>query len=417
MSKNRGRHRPCDQLGTLQPVNDRPTQNERRSSDQSDKVEEKAKVELPNLAPDPDITRQTGDMRLYGYYFSAMSVPFATLFFLFLCITILASEFQSIWLKWWSEDEERSPSQHTWTFVGGFLGIGMASELGIIASLTSMMVFAVPRASEIIHRRLLKAVFGAPYQFFTSVDSGITVNRFSQDISLVDMELPTGLLQALDGLIASIISAVLIFIVSKYMAILVPFILVLLYYIQKFYLRTSRQIRFLDLEAKSPLYTNFLETVSGLGTIKAFKWEDAWINKNLGHLDDSQRPFYLLYCIQRWLNLVMDMVVAVIAVCVVAIATQLPHRTSGGYLGLALSRVLDFSQMLAYLIISWTKLETSLGAISRIRGFEKSTPPEDDLAASYTEPTATWPERGEVVFENVIARYRYVFISSNIRTH
>lgn len=40
---------------------------------------------------------------------------------------------------------------------------------------------------------------------------------------------------------------------SAYLAISYPFIAVVLYAIQKFYLRTSRQLRLLDLETKSPL--------------------------------------------------------------------------------------------------------------------------------------------------------------------
>jgi hypothetical protein len=40
---------------------------------------------------------------------------------------------------------------------------------------------------------------------------------------------------------------------SPFMAISYPFLAILLYILQGFYLRTSRQLRLLDLEAKSPL--------------------------------------------------------------------------------------------------------------------------------------------------------------------
>lgn len=40
---------------------------------------------------------------------------------------------------------------------------------------------------------------------------------------------------------------------SGFFAISYPFLGALLYIVQKFYLRTSRQLRLLDLEAKSPL--------------------------------------------------------------------------------------------------------------------------------------------------------------------
>lgn len=40
---------------------------------------------------------------------------------------------------------------------------------------------------------------------------------------------------------------------SPWLAISYPFLGALLYVVQKFYLRTSRQLRLLDLEAKTPL--------------------------------------------------------------------------------------------------------------------------------------------------------------------
>ncbi|UNI13846.1 hypothetical protein JDV02_000545 [Purpureocillium takamizusanense] len=50
--------------------------------------------------------------------------------------------------------------------------------------------------------------------------------------------------------------------------------------VQKYYLWTSRQMRFLDLEMKTLLYTHFTETLAGLGTIRAFGWSEAFLRDN-----------------------------------------------------------------------------------------------------------------------------------------
>lgn len=62
---------------------------------------------------------------------------------------------------------------------------------------------------------------------------------------------------------------------SRYMDITILFVLVSVYMVQRFYLKTSRQLRLLDLEAKSPLYSHFMETLSGLITIRAFQRQTA----------------------------------------------------------------------------------------------------------------------------------------------
>ena len=50
----------------------------------------------------------------------------------------------------------------------------------------------------------------------------------------------------------------------------VPICLATLYFIQKVYLRTSRQMRLLDLEEKAPVYSQFAETLEGLATSPLF---------------------------------------------------------------------------------------------------------------------------------------------------
>jgi ATP-binding cassette subfamily C (CFTR/MRP) protein 1 len=180
-------------------------------------------------------------------------------------------------------------------------------------------------------------------------------------MTLIDAQLPSAILQTSDGILVCIAELILIAIVSKYMAILAPFLMVFLYFLQKFYLHTSRQMRLLDLEAKSPLYSNFLEIQNGVVTIRAFGWQKMWKQRNIELLDESQRPYYLLYCIQRWLNLVLDLVIAAFAVVIMTLATQLSRGVSGGALGVAMVNILSFSSNLAYLITAWTQLETSIG--------------------------------------------------------
>jgi ATP-binding cassette subfamily C (CFTR/MRP) protein 1 len=112
--------------------------------------------------------------------------------------------------------------------------------------------------------------------------------------------------------------------------------------LQKYYLRTSRQLRLLDLEAKSPLYSHFIESLSGLVTIRAFGWTDKFKELNLKLLDVSQKPYYLLFCIQRWLGLLLDLLVAALAVILMILVVKLRTGVSGSFVGLALLNVVCY---------------------------------------------------------------------------
>jgi ATP-binding cassette subfamily C (CFTR/MRP) protein 1 len=206
-------------------------------------------------------------------------------------------------------------------------------------------------------------------------------------MTLIDTQLPGAIMQTLDGALTCVAELILIAVVSQY------------------YLHTSRQMRLLDIEAKSPLYSNFLEAQSGVVTIRAFGWQKVWKDRNIKLLDESQRPYYLLYCIQRWLNLVLDIVIAAFAVVVMTLATQLDHGISGGSLGVAFINILSFSSSLAYLITAWTQLETSIGAIARVRSFEASTPSEVREGGEQDLPDR-WPEKGSIEFSNLSGGYK-----------
>jgi ATP-binding cassette subfamily C (CFTR/MRP) protein 1 len=188
------------------------------------------------------------------------------------------------------------------------------------------------------------------------------------------------------------------------MAITIPFVLVAIYFIQAVYLRTSRQIRFMDLEAKAPIYSHFIEVGEGVATIRAFGWQEDAKERNADLLDASQTPYYLMYCIQRWLQLVLDLLVAVMAVVVMALAVSLRSSTSAGLLGVALNNILGFNQSLGRLVREWTNLETSLAAISRVKSFSETTGSERDCGYADAR-LSSWPSSGSFVLSNVTASY------------
>lgn len=89
---------------------------------------------------------------------------------------------------------------------------------------------------------------------------------------------------------------------------------------------------------------------------------------------------------------------------VVALATTLTKTTSGGRLGVALSSVVQFNSTLALMLMFWTEMETSLGAISRLKGFEEGTISENKPEES-SAPNEEWPQTGVIELNNVSASY------------
>lgn len=111
-------------------------------------------------------------------------------------------------------------------------------------------------------------------------------------------------------------------------------------------------------------------------------------------------------CLQRWLNLVLDLLVAGIAAAVVVLAVAGNRAISGAQVGIALNIMLVSNKTLLKLVESWTLLETSLGAIARVRNLETLTPAEGSQIDTMAPPTS-WPAQGSVDFNDITASYRY----------
>lgn len=139
-------------------------------------------------------------------------------------------------------------------------------------------------------------------------------------------------------------------------------------------------------------------------TVRAFGWQGDFQDKEVELLDASQKPFYLLFCVQQWLVFVLDLMVTVLGMILMLIIVRARHTISGGFVGLALVNVMNFNQSLASVIRNWTGLETSLGAVSRIKSFTEDTTPED-LPEETNEAPPTWPSGGAIELNNLVAAY------------
>lgn len=73
-------------------------------------------------------------------------------------------------------------------------------------------------------------------------------------------------------------------------------------------------------------------------------------------------------------------------------------------LGIALFNIVNFSATLQSLVKNWIELETSIGAVSRIRSYEQQTLTED-LDSETQIVAEDWPQKGCVEIHNLSASY------------
>lgn len=57
----------------------------------------------------------------------------------------------------------------------------------------------VPVTAGGLHEQLLRSILGAPLAYFTAVDSGVILNRFSQDMAIINGMLPVSFFQCISS--------------------------------------------------------------------------------------------------------------------------------------------------------------------------------------------------------------------------
>ncbi|KAI1441069.1 ABC transporter [Annulohypoxylon stygium] len=347
-----------------------------------------------------DSKRKTGDTTLYSYYIKAAGLGN---FALMVACTVIYSffiTFPQYWVKMWTS----SRSRDEWFFIGGYIAINLIAYVATNGIAWTIHLRMAPQSGLILHQKLLHTIACAPLLYFSLTDNGSILNRFSQDLQLVDKQLVADLSSTLIQACKLLVQVILLFVSQKLLTLTLPICVIFVYAVQKVYLRTSRQLRLLELESRSIVFIDLLETVDGLVTIRAFEGESKAISEHLSSLDESQKPFYLLLCLQSWLKIILDLLVAAIAIGVIALAVVLRNTTSGGSVGMALNIVLIANTTLLRLIQTWTNLEISLGAIARIKGLEDEVSPED-LPSETSVLPETWPSSGAIEFRSVTAVY------------
>jgi len=202
------------------------------------------------------------------------------------------------WLRYWAE----SNVQDKWYYSSIYFSLALGAFFSFTLTIANIFLAIAPQSGKILHARLLRTVMQATQSYFATTDTGTTLNRFSADILMIDRRLPPSLLQVGHCLFTLLSQFILLGVVQPFMAVTLPFTCLTIYLIQRFYLRTSRQLRLLDLEAKGLVNASFIEALEGVATIRAFGWQRSFINDNAKKLDISLRPWYLMMCLQRWLN-------------------------------------------------------------------------------------------------------------------
>ncbi|KAJ0303050.1 hypothetical protein Brms1b_011764 [Colletotrichum noveboracense] len=224
-----------------------------RSKDAREASQPPKTVIVPKPQP-TSATIPTVDLTVYRHWLSTMK-PLPLIMFAILVIGVgFCANFPTIWLKFWSADSMSSTPQHSFAFwMGLYTLIGAGGVICVFPAGLIMLRTAVRLAGKDLHHATVDTVMNSSLRFLSTTDVGKILNLFSQDMNIMDTQLPRMINNLCFCLATAVGQAALIAVSSAWLAISYPFFVLLLWVVQKIYLPTSKRLRILDLETKTPL--------------------------------------------------------------------------------------------------------------------------------------------------------------------
>ena len=135
------------------------------------------------------------------------------------------------------------------------------------------------KCTERLHDNMVIAVLRAPVLFFDSNPLGRILNRFSEDIGCMDEILPQKFLLSIQLSLLLLTTFTLPIVANPWLLIVFLPVAVLVGFITRYYLKTSRDLKRLEVASRSPVLSHLAETMNGLDTIRTRSRQRAFEDK------------------------------------------------------------------------------------------------------------------------------------------
>ena len=320
------------------------------------------------------------------------------------CTSSAGSNF---WLSIWTERVEKDPEQsRNINNLIIYFVIGFCQVFFVIFGWLSI-IYGTLNASRTLHQKLLSSIVRAPMHFFDTTPLGRIMNRFSKDIDVLDNYIQFILRLVLNNTLQVVATLVIISIKTPiFLAFVIPFI-ILYFFIQRFYVATSRQLKRIESVSRSPIFTHFAETIQGVNTIKAYGASHRFIRESNRRVDHNLRCFYPSQVANCWLQIRLEFLANLLVFFASFLATITKEGLTGSSIGLSLSYALNVTLALNWCVRMFAEMENNVVAVERISEYTDVPPEAEWKHESFDNSLSKdWPKHGSIHFNDYATKYR-----------
>ncbi|KAK9476428.1 P-loop containing nucleoside triphosphate hydrolase protein [Lipomyces japonicus] len=347
-------------------------------------------------------------MSVYKEYIKAANIYVVVLFIILMFCSNSMSVGGNVWLKHWSEvNTEYGGNPDTAKYLGTYLFFGVAAALLSLIYTLVLWIFCTIEAARKLHDMMLRRVIRAPMSFFDTTPIGRIINRFTADVNRVDENLARVFTNFFTNTFKVLFAIIVISSANPIIILFAIPMTVLYVYFQKFYLRTSRELKRLESVSRSPIYAHFQESLNGVSTVRAYSQIRRFNKTNEYHIDFNNKAYYPSMIARRWLAVRLEVIgsfiiflTALLSVIAISIGSL-----SSGLVGLTMSYAFQITSSLSAIVRLTVEVEISTVSVERILEYCK-IPTEAKEIIESNRPSLDWPTEGAVEFHDYSTRYR-----------
>lgn len=324
-------------------------------------------------------------------------------FLLLVALATFCQLFTNTWLSFWMENKFDNLLDRFYVTFYVIFAILTVFFTGIQFT---MLAYMNNRSAETLNLKAVDKVLHAPMSFMDTNPLGRVLNRFTKDTDSLDNEIGEQLRLFIFPLATIIGIVILCICYLPWFAIAVPFLAGIFFFLSDIYSGSSREIKRLEAVQRSVVYNNFNETLTGMNTIKAYKVENTFMEKNDYLLNKMNEAYFLSIATQRWLCVHLDFIASIFAliICMLCITDQFDISASST--GLLLNYVIQIVGLLSLTVRAMTQVESEMNSVERLHSYAFNLPQEAPYEKSEFKPPPEWPMAGYIQFNDVSLRYR-----------
>ncbi|KAI0120047.1 P-loop containing nucleoside triphosphate hydrolase protein [Nemania sp. FL0031] len=338
---------------------------------------------------------------VYANYVRASGSIFNALWvFLVLIIAQGGNIATSLWLSYWTADKFGYSEA---IYIGVYAALGTSQAIFLFIFAIMLTIFGT-RASKALLQQAVRKTLRAPMSFFDTTPLGRITNRFSRDVDVMDNNLTDAMRMYFLTLVTIISVFALIIAFFHYFAIALVPLAIIFVLAASYYRSSAREVKRFESVLRSVVFAKFSEGILGTASIRAYGLQKRFVDDLRNAIDDMNSAYYLTFSNQRWLSIRLDLIgnLLVFTTGILVVTSRFSVPPSIG--GLVLSYILSIVQMLQFTVRQLAEVENGMNAVERLLHY--GTQLEEEAPEHTIDVRPSWPEKGEIIFDNVEMRYR-----------